>query len=52
MVDVVLFQGNRYIPDNTTTSEGYGAQTATNFEVLYSSGVLNYSAIGVNFTYG
>lgn len=51
MADTVLFQGNRYIADNTTTSEGYGAQTATNFEVLYSSGVLNYSAIGVNFTY-
>src|SRR5947209_7153096 len=52
MADTILFQGNRFIGDNTSLAEFYGAQTGTNFEVLYSSGVLQYSAVGVNFTYG
>ncbi|MCC5621937.1 calcium-binding protein [Nostoc sp. CHAB 5715] len=51
MADTILFQGNRYIADTTFLAEFYGAQTATNFEVLYSSGVLKSSYVGVNFTY-
>lgn len=52
MADVVVFQGNRYIPDNSALAQYFGAQTATNFEILYSSSVLDASFIGVNFTYG
>ncbi|MBG1261407.1 bluetail domain-containing putative surface protein [Nostoc commune] len=51
MADTILFQGNRYIPDTTFAAEFFGAQTSTNFEVLYSSGVLKTSYVGVNFTY-
>ncbi|MCL6750540.1 calcium-binding protein [Nostoc sp. CCCryo 231-06] len=51
MANTILFQGNRYEGDATGLAEFYGAQTATNFEILYSSGVLNASYVGVNFTY-
>ncbi|MBC6431393.1 calcium-binding protein [Nostoc sp. HG1] len=51
MADTVLFQGNRYVGDITFAVGSYGAQTATNFEGLDSSGVLRESNIGVNFTY-
>ncbi|MEH2242233.1 calcium-binding protein [Nostoc sp.] len=51
MADIVLFQGNRYIGDTTFVVQSYGAQTATNFELLNSNGVLVESNIGVNFTY-
>jgi Ca2+-binding RTX toxin-like protein len=51
MADTILFQGNRYIPDTTSLAQFFGAQTATNFETLYSSGVLKSSYVGVNFTY-
>lgn len=52
MANTILFQGNRYIGDNTFLAEFFGAQTATNFEILYSSGVPQETFIGVNFTYG
>ncbi|MEH2325019.1 MAG: calcium-binding protein [Nostoc sp.] len=48
----MLFQVNRYIGDTTFVVQSYGAQTATNFELLNSNGVLVESNIGVNFTYG
>ncbi|MGF2038556.1 MAG: bluetail domain-containing putative surface protein [Nostoc sp. CmiVER01] len=51
MADTILFQGNRYIGDTTSLAQFYGAQTATNFEILNSSGVLTDSFVGVNFTY-
>jgi hypothetical protein len=51
MADTILFQGNRFIGDTVTLAEFFGAQTGTNFEVLYSSGVLKSSYVGVNFTY-
>jgi len=51
MVNTILFQGNRYIADTTFLAEFFGAQTGTNFEVLYGNGVLKSSYVGVNFTY-
>ncbi|QFS48472.1 calcium-binding protein [Nostoc sphaeroides] len=51
MADTILFQGNRYEGDTTGLAEFFGAQTATNFEILYNSGVLEVSYVGVNFTY-
>ncbi|MCC5669666.1 hypothetical protein LC653_39130 [Nostoc sp. CHAB 5784] len=51
MANTMLFQGNRFIADTTFLAQFFGAQTATNFEILYSSGVPQESFIGVNFTY-
>ncbi|MCC5607532.1 hypothetical protein LC612_12225 [Nostoc sp. CHAB 5834] len=51
MADTILFQANRYIRDTTFLAQFFGAQTATNFEILDSSGLLRESEIGVNFTY-
>lgn len=51
MANVTLFVGNRGGGGTTGLAQFYGAQTATQFEVINSAGVLIYVAVGTGFTY-
>ncbi len=52
MANFVNFESDRYTGDTTRLAQYFGAQSSTNFEVLNSSGILIYSFVGINFTYG
>jgi Ca2+-binding RTX toxin-like protein len=52
MAVVNIYTPNRYAGFTTGLAQYYGAQTATNFEVINSYGTLMEVNVGHNFTYG